>query len=143
MTTYLDDCRFSAISEYNLATTAPLLQKLLKEAIRVAPKHLDFAVTCGHRDERAQNEAYAKGTSTKRWPNSKHNQMPSLAVDIRPALPFEAKDWQDKIRFGRIIGFIECVAAELGIKIRCGLDWDMDGRSIDETFPDLPHIELA
>lgn len=140
---YLDVCRFGTISEYNLSSCSPPLQHLLREAIRRAPKWLDFAVTCGHRNQVDQDKAFREKKSKKQWPDSKHNSLPSRAVDIRPASPFNSEDWNDKLRFARIIGFIECVAVELGIPIRVGLDFSGDGRSIDETFLDIPHIEEA
>ena len=34
------------------------------------------------------------------------------------------------------------VAAVMGIPIRCGADWDGDHNLRDQTFNDLPHIEL-
>lgn len=138
---YLDACKFGQASLEVLATLHPELQRLFREVIRRVPRHLDFALICGFRDMQAQDLAWASGKSQKQWPDSKHNKNPSDAVDIRPASPFTAHDWEDKVRFGRIVGFIECVAAELGIGIRCGLDWNTDGRSIDERFPDLGHIE--
>lgn len=140
---HLDVCRFGTISEYNLSSCSPNLQRLLREAIRRAPRWLDFAVTCGHRNEIDQGIAFRKGTSKKRWPLSKHNSLPSKAVDIRPASPFNPEDWNDRIRFARIIGFIEGVAIDLGIPIRLGLDFSGDGRTLDESFVDLPHIEEA
>lgn len=143
MARHLDVCRFGVTSVYQLSTCTPALQRLLNEAIRRAPKWLDFAVTQGHRGEADQSAAFAKGTSKKRWPDSKHNTSPSRAVDIRPASPFNPEDWNDKLRFARIVGFIEGVAVDLGIPIRSGLDWNMDGRSLDETFLDLPHLEEA
>lgn len=143
MTRYLDVCRFGAVSDYNVSTCSPNLQRLLREAIRRAPKWLDFAVTCGHRNQWDQEKAFREGTSTKRWPDSKHNQEPSRAADIRPASPFSSKDWNDRLRFARIIGFIEAVALDLDIPIRLGMDWNRNGQTIDETFVDLPHIEEA
>src|SRR5512142_193662 len=140
---YLDVCRFGTISEYNLSSCSPTIQRLMRECIRRAPKWLDFAITCGHRNQVDQDRAYRDGTSKKQWPNSKHNSLPSRAVDVRPAAPFSAEDWNDKLRFARLIGFIECVAIDLGIPIRVGLDFSGDGRSIDEKFLDIPHIEEA
>lgn len=140
---YLDVCRFGTISEYNLSSCSPSLQRLMREAIRRAPKWLDFAITCGHRNRADQEKAFRDGASKKHWPDSKHNSIPSLAVDVRPASPFNAEDWNDKLRFARLIGFIECVAIDLGIPIRVGLDFSGDGRTIDETFVDIPHIEEA
>lgn len=138
---FLDVCRFSAISEYHVANCTPGMQLVLRQAIRRAPRWLDFAVTCGYRNEVDQNEAFRKRRSTKRWPDSLHNRMPSPAADIRPASPFAQGDWQDVVRFGRIIGFLELVAIDEGVPLRCGLDWDMDGRTIDEKLRDLGHIE--
>jgi len=143
MARYLDVCRFGVLSAYQLSSCTPALQRLLTEAIRRAPKWLDFAILCGHRNEVDQNKAFADGQSKKRWPDGEHNHLPSRAVDIRPASPFNAADWQDQVRFGRIMGFIEGVAVDLGIPIRLGLDWNRDGRSIDETFKDLGHLEEA
>lgn len=140
---YLDVNRLGTISEYNLSSCSPNLQRVIHEAIRRSPKWLDFAVTCGHRNQKDQDEAFKRGTSKKTWPNSKHNSLPSRAVDVRPASPFNAEDWNDKLRFARLIGFIEAVAIDLGIPIRLGLDFSGDGRSLDETFIDLPHIEEA
>jgi peptidoglycan L-alanyl-D-glutamate endopeptidase CwlK len=139
---FLDECRFSAVSEYHVATCSPRLQLVLRRAIRCAPRYLDFAVICGHRNQLDQEEAYKKGASKVRWPNSKHNTFPSSAADIRPA-PFVQADWKDTVRFGRVIGFIEAVSCEVGVPLRVGLDWDMDGKTIDEAFQDLGHLEEA
>jgi peptidoglycan L-alanyl-D-glutamate endopeptidase CwlK len=141
MARYRDACRLSTISAFNLSTCSPNLQKLIHEAIRRAPKWLDFAVTCGFRGQAEQDAAYRQGKSKKRFPDSMHNTVPSRAVDVRPASPFNAEDWNDRLRFARLIGFIEGVALDLDIPIRLGLDFSRDGRSLDETFVDLPHIE--
>lgn len=137
----LDACRFSAVSEFNVSTCSPGLQRVLRRAIRCVPKHLDFAVTCGHRNQLDQDEAYKKGASKKRWPNSKHNSLPSKAADIRPAAPFNPKDWADQVRFARILGFLEAASIEEGVPIRLGADFNQNGITIDESFVDLPHVE--
>lgn len=140
---YLDVCKYGTISTYNLSTCSANIQRLMDEAIRRAPAWLDWAIVCGHRNEADQEKAFRDKKSTKHWPDSKHNQQPSRAVDIRPASPFNAEDWNDKLRFARILGFIEAVAIDLGIPVRFGHDWNQNGRSIDETFVDLGHIEEA
>lgn len=43
---------------------------------------VEITVLCGHRGEAAQNEAFATGTSKSPWPKSKHNRLPSDAVDV-------------------------------------------------------------
>lgn len=134
---------FSATSKQRLETCDPRLQELLNEAI----KHIDFVVLEGHRGEAAQNEAFRKGASKKRWPDGNHNSLPSKAVDIAPYFPEVKVDWNDLIAFGRLMGFIQCLAIQRGIKLRFGLDWDGDFRSVNrdpnESFLDAPHIELV
>lgn len=136
---------FSTISKQRLATCDPRLQDLLEEAI----KHIDFVVLEGHRGKEAQDEAVRKGTSKKPWPTGNHNKYPSRAVDIAPYFPDVAGkiDWGDLVAFGRLMGFIQCLAIQRGIKLRFGLDWDGDFRSANrdpnESFFDAPHIELV
>jgi peptidoglycan L-alanyl-D-glutamate endopeptidase CwlK len=134
---------FSATSKQRLETCDPRLQELLNEAI----KHIDIVVLEGHRGEAAQNEAFRKGASKKRWPDGNHNSIPSKAVDIAPYFPEIKIDWSDLIAFGRLMGFIQCLAIQRGIKLRFGLDWDGDFRSVnrdpDEGFLDAPHMELV
>lgn len=141
MALHLDVCRFSAVSEFNVSTCSNGLQLVLREAIRRVPAWLDFAVICGHRNQIDQDAAFRAGKSELEWPYGKHNSLPSRAADVRPASPFSSSDWGDQIRFGRLMGFLEAVALDLGVPVRLGLDWNQDGRSIDEKFLDLGHIE--
>ena len=118
-----------------LNTCDPRLVAILNEVI----KHYDFTVICGHRTQEDQDQVFREGTSKLRWPNSKHNSLPSKAVDIAP-YPL---DWDDEVRFARLMGHVERVANEQGIRLRFGLDFDGDGRSNDERFLDYPHVELV
>ncbi len=133
----------SNLSQQRLLTCDPRLQEVLNEAI----KYVDFTILCGHRGAEEQNEAYAKGASTKQWPNSKHNRLPSVAVDVAPWFPDVKIDWKDIAAFARLAGYIQRIADERGIKLRWGGDWDGDwrtvGRDPDERFLDAPHLELA
>ena len=108
-------------------------------------KHYDFVVVCGHRGEAEQNEAYFKGNSKLKFPNSKHNTYPSKAVDLAP---WEGKiDW-DKNQMFYFAGFAKGVAAMLyknGVikhEIRSGIDWDDDTDVNDTSFLDAPHFEI-
>lgn len=127
--------RFSNLSEQRLATCDEQLQRILREAIR----HVDFTVICGYRTQEEQDDAFRRGASTKRWPLSKHNRVPSVAVDIAPY----PVDWKDTARFARLAGYIERIAHEQGVTIRWGGDFNQDGRTRDETFIDMPHLELV
>lgn len=110
------------------------LRMLFSEVARV----YDLTIVCGHRNKEDQDEAFRTGKSKVQFPNSKHNQFPSLAVD---AVPYPI-DWNDKVRFYHFIGYVRGIADRLGIKIRCGADWDGDFDFKDQNFHDLPHFEL-
>jgi len=126
------------MSRVHLESCHPKIQRLITELARRVPKSMDFSVTCGHRGEAEQNAAYASGRSTKTWPFSMHNRLPSPAVDLAP-YPL---DWNDTARFARLSGYVQCAADDLGIRIRWGGDWNQDGKSSDEKFIDMPHFEL-
>jgi len=92
----------------------------------------------GFRGKEAQNEYFRTGRSKVEFPNGKHNRKPSEAIDASP-YPI---DWQDTKRFYYFAGIVKGVAAEMGIKIRWGGDWDSDNDFNDQTFMDLVHFEL-
>jgi len=73
-----------------------------------------------------------------KYPTSKHNTYPSLAVDVMP-YPI---DWRDLYRIYYFVGYARGVANQMGIPIRCGADWDGDFNLKDQNFHDLPHFEL-
>lgn len=101
------------------------LQKIVHELI----KEMDVTVLCGYRGKEQQNEAFVKGFSKLQYPESKHNQKPSLAIDVAP-YPI---DWNDISRFEKMCDIIERIAKEKQIKIRLGRGF---------SFKDYPHIEL-
>lgn len=118
----------------NLSLVDIRLQQIVQEAIEI----MDFSVIEGHRDDARQNYMYRTGLSQLKWPKSKHNALPSLAVDLAP-YPI---DWNDTERFVLLAGVMFTIAKQKGIKIRWGGDWDNDGIMIDETFRDYVHFEL-
>ena len=125
---------FSRASRRRLATCDERLQRVLRQAIR----HVDFAVIEGHRSAKRQEALYRKGASQLRAGQSKHNAMPSLAVDVAP-WPI---DFRDRERFCYLAGFLMAIAAREGIRLRWGGDWDGDGLLADNRFDDLGHFEL-
>lgn len=131
---------FSLISLRRLKTCHPHLQYVLMAAI----ERFDFTVLCGHRTEQEQNEAFNNKKSKVQYPNSKHNVFPSLAVDIAPYfadLPHIR--WNRKNEFILLAGICIGIADEKRIKLRWGGNWDQDNEIItDQTFIDLPHLEL-
>jgi peptidoglycan L-alanyl-D-glutamate endopeptidase CwlK len=125
---------FSPRSQARLAECDLRLQKLFSEVII----HYDCTILEGHRNEVRQNHMFTSGKSKLSWPDSKHNQKPSLAVDVAP-WPI---DWKNLIQFYHFGGFVLGAAKLMGIPIRWGGDWDMDNDLRDQTFNDLVHFEL-
>ena len=102
----------------------------------------DISLTYGYRDRETQNGLFENGYSKLRFPDSKHNHKPSLAVDLQPyPRPLKAnKLWG---ALGYLAGRGHQVAEDLGIELRWGGDWDRDGDLTDQTFNDLFHWELV
>jgi peptidoglycan L-alanyl-D-glutamate endopeptidase CwlK len=126
--------KFSERSLRNLEECHPDLQEIFLELIN----HFDCAVIEGFRGEYEQNKAFFEGKSKLKYPESKHNQRPSLAIDVVP-WPI---DWKDRERFVYMAGMVKGIAFSNHINIRWGGDWDGDNDLFDQTFFDLPHFEL-
>lgn len=130
---------FSFDSMTKLASCDIDLQLILNEAIEI----IDFKVLCGHRGKEEQEKAVREGKSKLHFPNSKHNSLPSKAVDIAPYFKDKPNiDWNDLLAFGFLAGVVKAVAAKRGKKVIWGGDWNNDGRTKNETFLDLPHFEI-
>ena len=127
--------KFSKVSLQRLETCHADLQKICKEVI----KYYDISILYGHRNRTDQDQAFEDGASKLKYPKSKHNQMPSLAVDIAP-YPIA---WEKEKSFYYLAGMIKAEAEKLGVKIRWGGDWDGDGDLSDQTFFDLVHYEIV
>jgi len=118
----------------NLSLVDVRLRGVIEQAIEI----VDFSVLEGYRGPDRQDEMFRTGQSKLQWPDSKHNSLPSLAVDIAP-YPI---DWEDTERFVFLAGVVFTIAIQNGIDLRWGGDWDGDGFMRDETFRDYVHFEL-
>lgn len=133
-------------SKRNLATCHPILQQVANKIL----EYRDAKVLQGHRGEEDQNAAVAAGNSKTPWPQSKHNRMPSEAMDIVPhPLPTWAFDptpeekmkaWTFWVEWG---SWVVGLAAGMGIVLRWGYDWDRDHDLLDTKFYDGPHFEVV
>jgi peptidoglycan L-alanyl-D-glutamate endopeptidase CwlK len=133
---------FGKTSRTRLATCHPDIKAVLNKAIGMSS--IDFTVVCGSRDRADQDEAFNNGKSSVQWPNSKHNGFPSTAVDIAPYWPGQGIVWHRRNEFIFLAGFICGIAAEMGIEMRWGGNWDQDQEIItDQNLIDLPHLELV
>ena len=81
---------------------------------------------------------YDQGKSKLKFPSGKHNSLPSTAVDIAP-YPIV---WSDHDKFRALANRVIGIGLALGIKLRWGGDWDGDLSFKDQTFHDLPHLEI-
>jgi len=130
---------FSKKSDNKLKTCDIRLQLLFNQVVR----NYDCSILEGHRSKERQKELYNdKKTKVK---HSKHNESPSLAVDVSPyPIPDNWGDGNDKekAKFYHFAGFVKGYAISNNIKIRWGGDWDSDNNFNDQTFDDLVHFEL-
>ena len=132
--------KYSKRSQDNLDTCHNDLRTIFHYVVR----HFDNTIVCGHRGEVEQNTAHDEGKSQLTFPKSKHNKIPSLAVDSVP-YPIEWKN-TNRMRFyaGYVLGVAKMLKKYGAIKhdLRWGGDWDRDTVLKDQRFDDMPHFEL-
>jgi hypothetical protein len=135
--------KFGTVSSKNLATCDERLQKLFNEVVR----HFDCTVVEGHRSVARQQALFAQGRTAPGAivtqldgvnKKGKHNYSPSKAVDV---VPYPV-NWNDHERMTYFAGFVKGIAAQMGLTVRWGGDWDGDTETSDENFRDLPHFEV-
>ena len=129
--------RFGTSSKKQLDTCDARLQSLFMVVVR----EYDCTILQGLRGEEAQMQDYLDRPQRSKipWPKGKHNQNPSIAVDVAP-YPI---DWKNTKRFYHFAGFVQGIAQELGLELRWGGDWDRDYDLDDQDFNDLVHFELV
>ena len=130
--------KLGATSINKLSTCHKDLIKLVRLVETRTP--FDFTVLEGHRSIERQKELFDQGKSKIDGVSrlGKHNYSPSQAIDLAP-YPI---DWEDSKRFMVLGGVVLSCAKELGLTVRWGADWDMDGDYNDHRFVDMPHFEL-
>ena len=129
--------KFSNRSINKINTCHESLRELVYKAMDY--QRFDIVVIEGHRSNERQDELKRQKLSEKSAGESKHNHLPSLAIDLMPS---PTTKWEDIETFKRFGEFIIGVAAGLDILIRWGGDWDMDGKTNDQKFNDYVHFEL-
>lgn len=131
------------MSDYNKLSLERLesCHEKLRDLWCAAKEITPILVTCGYRNEIDQNEAFANGTSTLKWPDSKHNSFPSKAIDCCPLINGQPM-LHDREQIIKMAGVIITCAKIKSIPIRWGGDWRNEG-SIGAHKPvDLYHFEL-
>lgn len=121
-----------AIDLQRLKTCDERLQRLVA---RVAKEWKSpVRVICGHRNKIEQDKAFLQKKSKLKWPNSKHNKKPSLAVDMIPMKENGSIDWNDNEGIKEFADFVLKTAMEMNIKIEWGGSWS--------SFHDNVHWQL-
>ena len=136
--------KYGKRSEAELATVNPMLVQVCRRALSYG--QMDATVVQGVRGKAEQDRYFELGKSRVRWPDGKHNAEPpetkSDAVDIIPFV--KGKGSWHFVHCAFWAGLMFAAAADLGVDIRWGGDWDMDHEPVtDQEFQDLAHFELV
>lgn len=129
----------SNASENMMVGVHPDLVKVVRLAIQKTD--IDFKVGEGVRTVERQRKLVAEGKS--KTMNSRHipgRDGLGKAVDLWVLIDGKVS-WEQKY-YVQLAKTVLAAAKELGIAIRWGGDWDMDGNHLDEKFFDGPHFEL-
>lgn len=137
--------RLSIASKRKLEGVHPLLVAVVELAL--LKSKVDFKVIEGVRTEERQKVLYAQGRTAPgpivTWTlNSNHfvNKTTGFghAVDLLP----EPYDWRDLKQFDLMAEAMMEAAKELGVTIRWGKDWNMNGKPGEKGETDSPHFEI-
>ncbi|MHC4370024.1 MAG: M15 family metallopeptidase domain-containing protein [Planctomycetota bacterium] len=101
----------------------------------------DISILTGHRGEHEQNQKFDENKSKVRWPDGKHNSLPSKAVDFQP-YPLPRKKEKLWAALAYIAGRAMEIGKQNGLTVRWGGDWNGDGDLTDQNFDDLYHLEV-
>lgn len=109
----------------------------------------DCSILYGNRGKELQNQLFADGKSTLKYPDSKHNTLPSIAVDLLPYRrhwnPYgQGSDKYSAYFSGIVLGIAERLLFEghMKYKIRWGGNWSTIRNKDFASFYDAYHFEL-
>ena len=120
------------------ATRLKLAHPLLQKVMTAARKEVVFVVLDSQRGRAAQELAFRQKHSKVHFGHSAHNWSPALALDVAP-LPV---NWKNTKPFAELAKVVLRLAKEMNVPLRWGADWNMNGKTTDEKFLDMPHYEL-
>jgi len=131
--------RFSSRSTERLETCHPDLVLLMNEALADPECPSDMSILCGYRGEEEQNAAFESGASQLRYPQSRHNREPSLAVDVAPYVGGITWDWQ---YYYPLADHIKATWARLSESGQLSGDYRLQWGGDWTSFKDGPQWEL-
>ena len=142
--------RYGGKSRTQLGTCDPRLRTIFEKLI----EFMDVSILEGRRTFAQQlrniGKKVSKTINSRHIPRTDDGAVDlrglSKAVDASPypiMWPNRSKDREKQIaRFYFMQGAIRAIAHYEDIPIRQGVDWDGDGDFFDQSFDDLPHVEI-
>jgi peptidoglycan L-alanyl-D-glutamate endopeptidase CwlK len=132
---------YSQRSLSRLSTCHPDLQLLMVEALAAPECPSDITIVEGHRSRERQDELVDQGKSQLRWPKSRHNSWPSMAVDVAPYIDGSVSwDWE---HFNPLAEHIKDTWARLVAEERItGGPWKLSWGGDWRSFKDAPHWQI-
>ncbi len=131
---------FSRRSLSRLETCHPDLILLMREVIASPDCPCDVTVLCGYRGQEEQDQAFASGNSKLRYPQSRHNRIPSLACDVAPFIAGAVSwSWPD---YYPLADHIKATWTRLQAEGRLSDDYRISWGGDFSTWKDGPHWEL-
>jgi len=135
--------KYSENSRKKLRLAHTDLQRIFEEVI----KYYDNTIVWTYRGQEVQDEFFENGKSKLKYPDSKHNCTPAMAVDSAPYVDGDVSDdmYQGYHYAGFVLGIAKMLLkeGEISHELVCGADWDGDIDVNDQTFRDLWHFQLA
>jgi hypothetical protein len=128
--------KFGSVSKAKLATCHPALQAFATALIARDDLPCDFSVFEGHRGKALQDTLFEHGYSKVQWPDSKHNSVPSQAVDLVPYVG--GKVVWDKALCQKLA----VIAKEVWASLPEAQDFDLKWGGDFKNFFDGPHYEI-
>lgn len=126
-----------------LTTLHPALRLLMKNVV----EHHDITLLEGHRPQLRQNRLFFDGKSLVEWPDSRHNSIPSMAVDVAPwpipeawgflgDLSGETRDlaWKERVKFYQTAAIIKYEWARLVAASQAMVSKQPHSLSLDEKL---------
>lgn len=127
---------YGRTSTKNLAECTDNIQLVFNAAIKVR----DISITEGHRPNDVQHTLFLAGKSMLDAGKSRHNLIPSQAVDAHP-WPITKEDWENREFWVEWSSWLKGFASGMGITLVSGFDWDNDYDLDDQSFFDGPHFQ--
>lgn len=135
--------RFGARSEELLTKLDERMARVVRRALGYGV--LDFTVIETVRTFERQQEMVRTGMSktlkSRHLPN-RHGLSEAVDIVPYPLTQNGRSVWSDTERFAFLSGIVMAAAAEEGVPVRWGGDWDGDGNIREHPFVDMPHFEL-